>query len=137
YIYSFIQLVFHFFIHVLSPTHIYPLSLHDALPISEAEASTSLVNFSELISTIGSPSFTWSPSFTNHLSIVPSVMVRPSFGITISVAIVSPPPLRFQIKDNFICYLQYFIRIRDIHLFQIGCKRNRCIWRANAFNWTV
>ncbi len=38
-----------------------------------------------------SPFFTWSPSRNFHSSTVPSVMVRPSFGISISCAIKTPP----------------------------------------------
>ena len=53
-----------------------------------AGASTSLVNFSELIVTILSPCFTVSPSDLNHSSTVPSFIVIPSFGIIIFSLIV-------------------------------------------------
>ena len=53
-----------------------------------AGASTSFVNFSELIVTMLSPSSTVSPSDLNHSSTVPSFIVIPSFGIIIFSLIV-------------------------------------------------
>ena len=59
--------------------------------VPEAEASMVFVSLSVSTSKRGSPSLTASPSFFSHLLTVPSVMVRPSLGITITLAIELPP----------------------------------------------
>ena len=46
------------------------------------------VSLSVSTSKRGSPSFTASPSFLSHLLTVPSVIVRPSLGITMTLAII-------------------------------------------------
>ena len=53
----------------------------------EAAASIVFVSLSVSTSKRGSPSLTASPSCLSHLLSVPSVMVRPSLGITITLAI--------------------------------------------------
>ena len=47
-----------------------------------------LVSLSVSTSNSGSPSVTVSPTFLSHLLTVPSVMVRPSLGITTTLAMV-------------------------------------------------
>ena len=55
--------------------------------VPEAAASIVFVSLSVSTSKRGSPSLTASPSCLSHLLSVPSVMVRPSLGITITLAI--------------------------------------------------
>ena len=54
---------------------------------------TSLVSLSVVISRITSPVFTSSPSCLIHWETVPSSMVRPSWGISTSKAMINPPHL--------------------------------------------
>ena len=54
-----------------------------------AEASIVFVSLSVSTSNSGSPSFTASPSFFSQLETVPSVIVRPSLGITTTLAMLS------------------------------------------------
>jgi hypothetical protein len=61
------------------------------LRIPLSGASMVLVSLSVSTSNMGSPCLTASPSFFSQLDIVPSVIVRPSFGITTTFAIVSSP----------------------------------------------
>lgn len=64
-----------------------PSSISIFLRIPVAGDSRSYVAFSEIISTIGSPFLTVSPSFLYHWPMVPSFIVRLSFGITTFVTI--------------------------------------------------
>ena len=60
--------------------------------VPEAGASISFVSLSVDTENSTSPSLTASPSFFFHSSMVPSVIVRPSFGITTTLPIALYPP---------------------------------------------